>query len=115
MSYTDSFEEYSEPDLGKPSLAIRLRRGWPRKKSSAVPVTEMKYKIRGPRINLGKLLHGVFNTLFLGVLSLALLALIAAFTYEMINHPAEMAKWANDLIASAQGIIQAVVGAVHSG
>lgn len=106
MNYTDEIEEDSQPELGKSSLVIRFPKRQPRQKSSPVPVTELQYKIRGPRIDLGKLLRIAFNILFLGVLSVVLLALIAAFAYALINHPTEMGKWASDLVAGVQGVVQ---------
>ena len=54
---------------------------------------------------IGRLLRGLINALLLIVLVLTLLALVAAFTYRMIDDPETLANWGNNLIQSVQAWI----------
>lgn len=59
----------------------------------------------------GRVLRALVNTIFFIALTLALLALIAAFAYQMVYHPDVLAEWANNLIQSVQGLLASFSGA----
>lgn len=75
------------------------------------PFTEMPEELKRGRSTFGRLVRGFFNTLFLIVLGLALVALVIAFAYQLIYYPEKMGLWASSLIEAIKELVQSVLPA----
>ncbi len=75
------------------------------------PFTEMPEELRRDRSSFGRLVRGFFNTLFLIILGLALVALVVAFAYQMIYYPEKIGIWASRLIEAIEEFVHSVIPA----
>jgi hypothetical protein len=78
---------------------------------STSPFTEIPDELKRGRPWFGRLVRGFFNTLFLIILGLALVALVIAFAYQLIYSPEQMGAWASGLIEAIEEVIRSVVPA----
>jgi hypothetical protein len=89
---------------------FRFRRSHPgREGSSATPFTEMPAELRKNSAATGRTIRRFINVLFLLILVIALVGLVAAFSYQMINHPQEMWAWSSSLVSTVQDFIQSLI------
>lgn len=59
---------------------------------------------------LGRLVRALVNTLFMLALVVSLLALIAAFAYQLVTNPEAMAAKAHEIIGAMQSFFTSLVG-----
>lgn len=91
-------------------LAFRFSKEKRKNSEKASPFTEMPEELRASRFSLGGLLRKLFNSLLLFILVAALLALVAAFAYQMINDPEALTMASYHLVNNMQSLLQSLVG-----
>ncbi len=74
------------------------------------PFTEVPVELRRGFV-FSKVIHKVFNFLFLLILGISLLGLVLAFAYQMIYHPNVLQAQAASVVTAVQSFIQALAGA----
>jgi hypothetical protein len=99
--------EKTEP----PFLALRYRREPARSIDGPVqPFTEVPDEILSVLQRAPSPLRLVINGILLSVLGLALLALVAAFSYQLINQPHVLAQWGAQTLNAMRLVLQAAAG-----
>ena len=96
---------------GRSPLAFHFRRKAQAEGSSSSPFTEIPEELKDSRFSFGRLLRNTVNALLLLVLGLALLALIAAFAYQLIFQPEALAEMSYSIISSLESFISSLTAA----
>ncbi len=87
-------------------MVFRFRREQKKTPSSSLPFTEMPEELKPKPPTFGHVVRSVLNTLFLILLGIALVAMVAAFAYELAFHPDILVAWSNQFITSLQNLFQ---------
>lgn len=94
-----SFKRAKEPKQGDPYSSV----------FTEVP-PELKYQV-SPWWRIGHILQKILNFLMMTILVLALVALVAAFAYEIIFYPDVLEAWSKNLVDTVMQTIQSWSGA----
>jgi hypothetical protein len=99
---------------GMSSLVFRFRRSsepsTPKNPGFVPPFTELPEELQDLKAPIILKARRFLNALLLLVLALALLALIAAFAYQLIYHPQILAEFGLGLVKAVEGFFQRLIG-----
>jgi hypothetical protein len=93
-----------------PFLALRYRREPEKRNGNTVfPFTELPDDVQLERFSPLSAVRKVINFLLLFLLGLALLGLVFAFAYQLVNQPYVLGQWGIQLIQSVQKFVETLL------
>lgn len=92
----------------QPVRIFQFQRGSSNQGNSVSPFTEMPEELKRSRLTVGKVFRFLLNAIFMIILTVALVALVAAFAYEIVHHPDALAKWAYSITNPVVTFIQSI-------